>query len=176
MDALDPIFNTFPLSGVSGVVEGYGNTFSDFIGAFIGTSIGNLVLNAGKVSNTPLWVEPVAIIFGCLAGAWVPGIAKKYNKLKLLVIGLIAFTIIICIVLAWGLPKSKKTPVETESTEPETQESVVNPVQATTNAAPVNTTQTQTTQVETTPVETTPAPTQTTQVPVNAQPEEETSA
>ena len=66
--------------------------------------------------------------------------------------------------------------VETESTEPETQESVVNPVQATTNAAPVNTTQTQTTQVETTPVETTPAPTQTTQVPVNAQPEEETSA
>ena len=111
MEALDPIFKTFPLAkGNSSLAEnvagGYGNTFSDFIGAFIGTSIGNLVLNKGKVEKTPLWVEPVAIILGCLVGVWVPGIAAKYGKMKLLIVFLILLTIGLCVGL--GFIKSKK--------------------------------------------------------------------
>lgn len=171
MDSLDPIFGKMGLGELQNA--GAGNTFSDFIGAFVGSSIGNMTLNYMGVEETPLWTEPAAIILGCLVGVIVPSLfTRNFNEpgiLNKVLSPLSMMTILISIVIILSIVfTSKKTPVETESTEPETQKSVVNPVQATTNAAPVNTTQIQTTPAPT-QTQTTPAPTQ---VPVNAQPEE----
>ena len=76
MSALDPIL---PGDGVEKV--GWGNTFSDFLGAFLGTFIGIFVKNITGVEDTPLFSEVIGILIGCVLGIYIPKLLKKGGKL-----------------------------------------------------------------------------------------------
>lgn len=77
MDALDPI-----LPGDELEKAGWGNTFSDFLGAFLGTFIGIFVKNITGVEDTPLFSEVIGILFGCILGIYLPKLLKgKKQKL-----------------------------------------------------------------------------------------------
>ena len=67
MDALDPI-----LPGGELTKAGLGNTFSDFLGSFLATFIGNIIANKTGVENTPIWSESIGVVTGCLLGILIP--------------------------------------------------------------------------------------------------------
>tara|TARA_Y100000991_G_scaffold215269_1_gene205156 strand:- start:177 stop:719 length:543 start_codon:yes stop_codon:yes gene_type:complete len=71
MDALDPI-----LPGDDLEKAGWGNTFSDFLGGFLGTFIGIVVKNLTKVEDTPLYSEVIGIVIGCILGIYIPKLIK----------------------------------------------------------------------------------------------------
>lgn len=73
MEALDPLFELFTSDELE--KAGYGNTFSDFLGAFLGTFIGAFIENitAGfDLPDSPLWTQAVGIVIGCLLGIFIP--------------------------------------------------------------------------------------------------------
>jgi len=72
MDALDPI-----LPGDDLEKAGWGNTFSDFLGAFLGTFLGIFVKNITGVEDTPLYSEVIGIIIGCILGIYIPKAIKN---------------------------------------------------------------------------------------------------
>jgi hypothetical protein len=72
MDALDPI-----LPGDNLEKAGWGNTFSDGLGAFLATFIGKIVQNKSGVEDTPLWTDFVGIIIGCVFGIYIPKAIKQ---------------------------------------------------------------------------------------------------
>jgi hypothetical protein len=77
MSALDPI-----LPGDEIEKAGWGNTFSDFLGAFLGTFIGIFVKNMTGVEDTPIFSEVVGILIGCVLGIYIPKLLlKKGGKL-----------------------------------------------------------------------------------------------
>ncbi len=47
-----------------------GNTYSDFIGAIVGTSVSILAFELLEISNdaTPIWANTIGILIGCLLG------------------------------------------------------------------------------------------------------------
>ena len=51
---------------------GIGNTYSDFLGSFLSTFVGVLILNMTGISNVSLLSEVVGIIIGCLLGIALP--------------------------------------------------------------------------------------------------------
>jgi hypothetical protein len=98
MDALDPIFNGWlkldstgnDLSGGRGVfgiknsavrgsmAAGLGNTFSDGMGAFLGTFAGRIIQQLTGVSDSPpIWADFLGISIGCLLGAYIPALMKE---------------------------------------------------------------------------------------------------
>ena len=80
MDALDPV-----LPGDELEKAGWGNTFSDFLGAFLGTFVGIFVKNITGVEDTPLFSEVIGIVIGCILGIKIPQLIvgkKKNNKKK----------------------------------------------------------------------------------------------
>ena len=80
MDALDPI-----LPGDELEKAGWGNTFSDFLGAFLGTFIGIFVKNISGVEDTPLFSEVIGILIGCVLGIYLPKMLKGKKGGKLCV-------------------------------------------------------------------------------------------
>jgi hypothetical protein len=72
MDALDPI-----LPGDNLEKAGWGNTFSDGLGAFLATFIGKIVQNISGVDDTPLWTDFVGIVIGCILGIIIPKAIKE---------------------------------------------------------------------------------------------------
>ena len=56
---------------------GLGNTFSDALGAFLGTFSGNMISNVTGIKDTPLWSEVIGIIIGCLLGLYIPRYIKE---------------------------------------------------------------------------------------------------
>ena len=76
MDALDPI-----LPGDELEKAGWGNTFSDFLGGFLGTFIGILVKNITGVEDTPLYSEVIGIVIGCILGIYIPKLIKGDTKI-----------------------------------------------------------------------------------------------
>ena len=60
---------------------GWGNTYSDFIGATMGTFIGVISIEYFNVDNDeiPIWVNTLGIFIGCLLGMYIPHyfLAKK---------------------------------------------------------------------------------------------------
>lgn len=73
MDALDPYTPGFVKNGAD-VTSAYGNTFSDFIGAFVGTFFVSLVM--GRHTDTPappLSSDVMGVTLGCMIGL---GVAK----------------------------------------------------------------------------------------------------
>lgn len=68
MSILDPLIKQFPGAGDPNVFAGYGNTFSDMVGAFLGTFGGKYMADRFKEDEYPIWSEAVGIIVGCLVG------------------------------------------------------------------------------------------------------------
>jgi hypothetical protein len=68
MDALEPWFASKGITG--NAAAGYGNTFSDGLGAFLGTFIGVIVsMESGvNLESTPIWANAIGVIVGCLVG------------------------------------------------------------------------------------------------------------
>jgi hypothetical protein len=63
------------------VTAGYGNTFSDFLGAFIGNAVGDSVLTLANIEKTPIISEIIGIVIGCLFGILIPFALKGgFNK------------------------------------------------------------------------------------------------
>lgn len=82
MDYLDPVFSKLPSGAEPLVNAGYGNTFSDMIGAFMGTFCGKIIEEIAKKSDPelndyPIWTEAVGITIGCLIGVGVPRKIKE---------------------------------------------------------------------------------------------------
>lgn len=80
MDALDPYLPALK-PGVRNGKEvtfnkltqaGLGNTFSDGLGAFLGSFVGVIIRNMSGITETPLWSEAVGVIVGCLLGLGIP--------------------------------------------------------------------------------------------------------
>lgn len=67
MSALDPILPEGELTRA-----GLGNTFSDGLGAFLGTFSGVIIKSVTKIDDTPIWSDAVGIVIGCLIGLYVP--------------------------------------------------------------------------------------------------------
>ena len=67
MDYLDPY-----LPGGNLTKAGFGNTFSDFIGATLGTSVSIILSNLIKTEQSPIWVDSIGIVIGCLIGLVIP--------------------------------------------------------------------------------------------------------
>lgn len=68
MSILDPVIKKLPGASDTNVFAGYGNTFSDAVGAFLGTFGGKYVADKFKEDEYPIWSEAVGIILGCLVG------------------------------------------------------------------------------------------------------------
>jgi len=51
---------------------GLGNTFSDTLGAFLGSFTGVVIRNWTKIEDTPIWADALGITIGCLIGLYVP--------------------------------------------------------------------------------------------------------
>lgn len=53
---------------------GLGNTYSDFVGALVGTYITSIFNNVLKIdqNDIPIWANTVAITIGCLIGLYIP--------------------------------------------------------------------------------------------------------
>jgi len=67
MEYLDPY-----LPGGNLTKAGFGNTYSDFIGSTMGTSISIVLNTLYPVEDAPIWVNSLGIIFGCLLGLYIP--------------------------------------------------------------------------------------------------------
>lgn len=67
MSALDPFLPNGELTRA-----GLGNTFSDGLGAFLGSFTAVMIKSVTKVEDTPLWADAFGIVIGCLIGLYVP--------------------------------------------------------------------------------------------------------
>ena len=67
MDYLDPY-----IPGGNLTKAGYGNTFSDFIGSTMGTSVSIILGTLYPTEEAPIWVNSLGIIAGCLLGLYIP--------------------------------------------------------------------------------------------------------
>ena len=67
MDYLDPYLPNGNLTKA-----GFGNTYSDFIGSTMGTSISIILTTLYPVEEAPIWVNSFGIIVGCLLGLYIP--------------------------------------------------------------------------------------------------------
>ena len=77
MSSLDPIFRSYKMDSL--MSAGWGNTFSDFLGAFLGTFIGKFVQNITGVQDTALWAEVFGIVIGCILGIYIPKYFKEHE-------------------------------------------------------------------------------------------------
>lgn len=79
MDALDPLFVKKGITG--NAAAGYGNTFSDGLGAFLGTFIAIIVSEKSNISleSTPIWANAVGVVVGCLIGIMF---GQKFGRKK----------------------------------------------------------------------------------------------
>jgi len=69
---LDEWFQMLPGADDANVFSGYGNTYSDLIGALMGTFCGLMIEDLTKVHSTPIWGDAIGIIIGCLLGVAIP--------------------------------------------------------------------------------------------------------
>lgn len=85
---LDEIFEKLPGASDTNVCAGYGNTFSDFLGSFIGTFCGMIIAEVCGLSEGPLWANAFGVIIGCLLGILIPSLlisspeTKGLNKIN----------------------------------------------------------------------------------------------
>lgn len=60
------------LSGGLLVKAGWGNTFSDALGASLGTAVLIILKSIFTVEEAPIWVDTLGIILGCILGIYIP--------------------------------------------------------------------------------------------------------
>jgi hypothetical protein len=79
MDSLDDFLNgPGKVDGLAALkTAGWGNTFSDFLGAFVGNSVGDISSTLSGVDKTPIISEIIGIVIGCIIGIYVPAALKK---------------------------------------------------------------------------------------------------
>ena len=64
------------IHGDSMIKAGWGNTYSDFVGATMGTALTSILKNFLGYNNdnhlvTPIWIDAVSIPLGCIVGLYV---------------------------------------------------------------------------------------------------------
>lgn len=69
---LDEVFALLPGSKDANVCAGYGNTYSDALGAFVGTFFGKILNDISGAGPGPMWAEAIGVFFGCLLGIAIP--------------------------------------------------------------------------------------------------------
>lgn len=69
---LEEIFALLPGGNDANVTAGYGNTFSDTLGIFLGTFCGAIISDLAEISDGPIWANAIGIIIGCLLGIFIP--------------------------------------------------------------------------------------------------------
>tara|TARA_Y100000590_G_scaffold283041_1_gene318396 strand:+ start:1440 stop:1910 length:471 start_codon:yes stop_codon:yes gene_type:complete len=74
MDALDPFLPKTKDGNLGLVAAGLGNTFSDGVGAFMGTFSAIIINNLTGVDKFPIISEAFGLILGCLIGVYGPAI------------------------------------------------------------------------------------------------------
>lgn len=52
--------------------SGWGNTFSDGLGASLGTSVAIILRTIYPIKESPIWVDTFGIIIGCILGIYIP--------------------------------------------------------------------------------------------------------
>ena len=60
---------------------GWGNTFSDFLGAFVGNAVGDIASTLSGVERTPIISEIVGIVLGCILGIFIPAAMKREDSM-----------------------------------------------------------------------------------------------
>ena len=50
----------------------WGNTFSDGLGATLGTSISIILRTLYPIENSPIWVDTLGVVLGCILGLYIP--------------------------------------------------------------------------------------------------------
>lgn len=85
MDALEDKLRSMGITDAN-TLGGYGNTYSDAVGAFLGTFVSVIVSEYTNVdiNNTPIWANAIGIIIGCLIGMYFGKMfgAKKPEEKK----------------------------------------------------------------------------------------------
>ena len=67
MDALDKYLPKGELTRA-----GWGNTFSDGVGAFLGAFVANIISLTTGFSEGPIYASAVGIVIGCIIGIYIP--------------------------------------------------------------------------------------------------------
>jgi Na+/glutamate symporter len=67
MEALDPY-----IPGGDLTKAGVGNTYSDLLGATVGTFVSVIMTHVTGIKEAPMWVNTVGIFLGCIVGLVVP--------------------------------------------------------------------------------------------------------
>jgi len=75
-EAIDGLYNN-PTDLSALRTAGWGNTFSDFLGAFVGNAVGDIAATLSGVDRTPIISEIVGIVIGCVLGIFIPAAMKK---------------------------------------------------------------------------------------------------
>jgi hypothetical protein len=83
-DDVDCLYNN-PLEFNTLTTAGWGNTFSDFLGAFIGNAVGDIATTLSGVEKTPIISEILGIVIGCILGIYVPARMKREGMIPGLV-------------------------------------------------------------------------------------------
>ena len=52
--------------------SGWGNTYSDGLGASLGTSVAVILRTLYPIKESPIWVDTAGIIIGCILGIYIP--------------------------------------------------------------------------------------------------------
>ena len=68
----EEFFALLPASDDANVVAGYGNTYSDMIGAFLGPFFAAMAIAVTGIPDGPFWSNSIGILVGCLLGIAVP--------------------------------------------------------------------------------------------------------
>lgn len=77
---LDELFEKLPGGLDANVTAGYGNTFSDFLGSFLGTFCGLMIQNITGIAEGPIWANSAGIVIGCIIGIAVPKAILSNSK------------------------------------------------------------------------------------------------
>jgi len=64
------------------ILNRYGNTFSDFLGSFIGVFCGMIIADICGLSDGPIWANALGIIIGCLLGIAIPKMLVSNSSTK----------------------------------------------------------------------------------------------
>lgn len=81
---LEELFEKLPGGDDANVLAGYGNTYSDFLGSFLGTFCGLIISNLTSVNDGPIWANSLGIVIGCLLGILIPKmLLRKSGQLGL---------------------------------------------------------------------------------------------
>lgn len=50
----------------------WGNTYSDGLGATLGTSISIILKTYYPIEDVPIWIDTIGVVLGCIIGIYVP--------------------------------------------------------------------------------------------------------